>query len=88
MVDLNGWAASTPASSRIVVPELRASSVATGAVRPPRPRPSISTDVIAEPVTMATPSAARQASVAAQSAPGANPFELRERPRARAASMA
>ena len=35
----NGWPASTPDSSRSVVPELPASSVSVGGVRPPMPRP-------------------------------------------------
>ena len=38
----NSWAATTPASSRIVVPELPASSAPAAAVRPLSPRPSIS----------------------------------------------
>ena len=41
IVDANGWAARTPASIRIVLPELPASSTPAGARRPPRPRPSM-----------------------------------------------
>ena len=37
IVDANGWAARTPASIRIVLPEFPASSGAAGVRRPPRP---------------------------------------------------
>ena len=42
-VDKNGWAATTPASIRIVLPELPQSSGADAARRPRRPRPSMVT---------------------------------------------
>ena len=68
MTVVKGCAASRPASSRIDVPELAASSGADGARRPPGPRPEI---VIVAPRLTRAPSASMQASVAAQSAPGA-----------------
>ena len=69
----NGCPARIPASSRIVVPELTASSGASAARSPPTPRPAIAQ--ADGPVgRIATPSARRQASVAAQSAPGEYPL--------------
>ena len=75
IVAVKGCAARMPASSRVVVPEFCASSVADGAASRPRPRPS-TTIVERRPVAgsasrwIVTPSARRQSSVAAQSAPG------------------
>ena len=66
----NGCAARMPDSSRIVVPELAASSGACRRPKPPSPRPAIVID--AGPVRRIVDARAprRQASVAAQSAPG------------------
>jgi hypothetical protein len=75
-VVVNGWAATTPLSMRIVLPELPQSSALDGGLRPPTPRPSMAT-TRGSPSRSAgredtpAPRAARQASVAAQSAPGA-----------------
>jgi hypothetical protein len=66
----NGWAASTPASIRIVVPELPASSAASGERNPAKPRPSRVT-VPGSSSRTSTPRPRRQASVERQSAPGA-----------------
>ena len=43
MVEANGWAVRTPASIRIVLPELPASSAPAGAFSPRIPRPSMRT---------------------------------------------
>ncbi len=66
---LNGCAASSPAKRRIDVPEFAASSGPAGGRKPPSPKPSIVMVPAARAIR--TPSASRQASVAAQSAPGA-----------------
>ena len=69
-VAVNGWPARTPASRRIVVPELPASSGPAGERSCPKPRPSRVTVPSARSST-STPSPRRQASVERQSAPGA-----------------
>ena len=68
-----GWAARTPAISRMVVPELPQSSGADGGSSPPRPRPSIVTASLldADRREATRPGPPRQASVDWQSPPGA-----------------
>ena len=63
----NGWAASRPASRRIVVPELPQSSGRAAARRPFMPEPRT------RPASISTPSARRQAAVDATSAPADRP---------------
>ena len=68
----NGWPARIPASRRMVVPELPASSPRAGGARPPSPRPAtLTVDVpsLFAVSSIATPSARRQWSVEPQSAP-------------------
>ncbi len=83
--EANGCAARIPDINRIVVPELTASSGAAGGRNPSAPRPVI---VTASPLCRTSaPSAATQASVAAQSAPREYP-RMTDRPSAIAASIA
>jgi serine/threonine-protein kinase RsbW len=69
----NGCAAAIPDSSRMVVPELTASTGDEAAQRPPSPRPVITT-VAGALRRIVTPRARRHSSVAAQSAPGEYPL--------------
>ncbi len=91
MVVVNGWAATTPVSRRMVVPEFAASSAMEGRSRPPSPRPTMSTERPScgppSRSRTSTPRARRQASVAVASAPGANHVK-RDRPSASEASSA
>ena len=82
----NGCAATTPDNRRIVVPEFIASSGAGDGWSPRSPRPSIS-NASAPVVRTVTPSARRQPSVAAQSAPPEYP-SIRDVPSASAESSA
>ncbi len=76
MVLAKGCAARMPDISRVVVPELPASSGPWGACSPRRPRPTIVTvrahgvSLPPGPIVMATPIVRKQASVDWQSAPG------------------
>src|SRR5438552_14242408 len=74
-----------PASSRIVVPELPASSGSDGERSRPEPRPSKVTAPVRS--TISTPSRRRHARVERQSAPGAYVM-ISEDPSARAANNA
>ena len=83
----NGWPASTPASSRIVVPELPASSGPAGERSRPKPRPSKVT-VPSGLSSISTPSAAQAGRASTGSRrPGQN-WSASTRPSASAASRA
>ena len=91
IVEANGRPARAPTSRRIVVPELPASSGASGARHAATPRPATVT-VRSPPEASgvsatATPSPRRQASVDPQSAPVEYPVMV-DGPSAAAASMA
>lgn len=89
-VEWKWCAARTPVSSRNVEPEFPASRGTSGSRRPRRPRPVISTVgglALVDRRVISTWSAWRQDSVAAQSAPGANPSRV-DGPSASAASRA
>ncbi len=84
-VDVKGRPARMPASSRAVVPELPASSGASGELNPPAPRPI--TVTMPSERENCPPRRSRHESVDRQSAPGANPL-ITDRPDAIAARIA